>query len=402
MSRKRLTALEVAAITAPGTHWVDDNLYLQIKGGRSWLHRYMFKGKPRDSGLGSADTMTLAQARAARDDEQAMIRKGVDPVAARRAEREQGLADRVRAITFGDCAAGYIRAHEASWKSAVHRQQWRNTLETYVHPIIGRLPVRDIDTALAMRVLEPVWSRIPESASRIRGRCECIIDWAKAREYRSGENPFRWRGHLDKLLPTKTKVRKVEHHAAMSYSDVPDFMERLRERQAIAARALEVLIHVAGRTGEVLGVRWEEINFTTKVWTVPPSRMKSGKEHRVPLSSAAMAVIERMAAIRSSDFIFPGLRGPLSNMALLTLLGRMGYDDLTAHGFRSSFRDWAAELTSYPSEVVEMALAHVVGNKVEAAYRRGDLFEKRRRLMDAWADYLAHPIATAEVVSLRR
>jgi hypothetical protein len=221
MPGRRLTALEVTTITTSGTHRVDDNLYLQIKGGRSWLHRYTFKGKPRESGLGSAETMTLAQARDARDDERSLIRKGIDPVAARRAEREQVLVDSVKAITFRECADAYIRAHEATWKNAVHRQQWRNTLKTYVHPVIGALPVRDVDTALAMRVLEPIWSRMPESASRIRGRCECILDWAKAREYRAGENPFRWRGHLNKLLPGKGKVRKVRHHAAMPYGDLP-------------------------------------------------------------------------------------------------------------------------------------------------------------------------------------
>jgi integrase len=362
----------------------------------------MFGRKPRVSGLGSADTMSLAQARAARNDEQALIRKGVDPVAARRAEREQSLVESVKAITFRECADAYVKAHEATWKSAVHRQQWRNTLNTYIHPVIGALAVRDIDTALAMRVLEPIWSRMPESASRIRGRCECIIDWAKAREYRNGENPFRWRGHLDKLLPAKSKIREVKHHTAMPYSDVPDFIGELRMREAIAARALEFLILVAGRTNEVLGARWEEVDFAAKVWTVPPGRMKSRKRHRVPLSPATMAVIERMQEIRHSDFIFPGLRGPLSNMALLTLLGRMGRDELTAHGFRSSFKDWASERTNYPSEVVEQALAHAIEDKVEAAYRRGDLFEKRCRLMEAWSGYCSRPVTAAKAISMRR
>jgi integrase len=362
----------------------------------------MFGGKPRLSGLGSADSITLAQARAARDEERVLIRRGVDPVAARRSERIEAMVGQVKAITFLECADTYIKTHEASWKSAVHRQQWRNTLKTYVYPIIGGVPVADIDTALAMRVLESIWSKIPETASRVRGRCECIIDWAKAREYRTGENPFRWRGHLDKLLPAKTKVRKVQHHAAMPYSDVPGFMEALREREGISARALEFLILTACRTSEALDAKWDEIDFGMKVWTIPDERMKAGKKHRVPLSPAAMRVIGQMHAIRSADVIFPGRRGSLSNMSLLKTLERMGHDDLTAHGFRSSFRDWAAESTNYPSEVVEMALAHAIEDKVEAAYRRGDLFEKRRRLMDAWADYLAHPIAIAEVLPMRR
>lgn len=398
--RRALTAVEVRALTAPGLHWVDDGLYLQIKGGRSWAHRYMLDGKPRVSGLGSADTTTLAQARAARDEERVLIRRGVDPVAARRAERVEARVGQVKVITFHECADTYIKTHEAGWKSAVHRQQWRNTLKTYVDPIIGGVPIAEVDTALAMRVLEAIWFKTPETASRVRGRCECILDWAKAREYRNGENPFRWRGHLDKLLPAKTKVRKVQHHAAMPYGDIPGFMEALREREGISVRALEFLILTACRTSEVLDAKWDEINFATKVWTVPPERMKAGKEHRVPLSPAAMRVIGQMHAIRSADVIFPGRRGSLSNMSLLKTLERMGHDDLTAHGFRSSFRDWAGDRTPFPRDVVEAALAHEIENKVEAAYRRSDALEKRRRLMDAWADYLARPIMSAEVVPL--
>jgi integrase len=393
--------LEVDAIAAPGVYRVDDNLYLQIKGGRSWLHRYMFKGRPRDSGLGSADTMTLAQARAARDEERLLIRKEIDPVAKRRDERQQSRVDSVKAITFKECADAYIKAHEATWRNAIHRQQWRNTLDTYVHPIIGALPVHTVDTALAMRVLEPIWQRVPESASRIRGRCECIIDWAKARGYRDGENPFRWRGHLNKLFPSKAKIRKVQHHAALPYGDLPAFMVALRERNAVAARALEFLILVAGRTGEVLGAKWTEIDIKAKLWTIPAERMKGGIQHRVPLAPAALAVIDQMRQIQHNDFIFPGMRGPLSNMALLTLLGRMNHDDLTAHGFRSTFKDWATEQTGFPSEAVEMALAHVIEDKVEAAYRRGDLLEKRRKLADAWAGYCAGP-AGAKVLPLNR
>jgi integrase len=401
--RRPLTAVEVKALIVtgePGLKWIDDGLFLQ--DGRSFAHRYMLGGKPRLSGLGAVKDLTLAQARAARDDERAMIRKGIDPVAARRAGRTAAKTEQVKAITFRECAEGYIKAHEASWKNPVHRQQWRNTLDTYVYPIVGELPVAEVDTALAVRVLEPIWSRVPESASRIRGRCECIIDWAKAREYRTGENPFRWRGHLDKLFPAKAKVRRVEHHAAMPYSDVAGFVEKLREREGISARALEFLILTAARTGEVIGAKWDEINLATKVWTIPADRMKAGKEHRVPLSPASMTILDQMQAIRSGAIIFPGMRGALSNMSLLAVIERMGHADLTSHGFRSSFRDWCAECTNYPSEVCEAALAHAISNKVEAAYRRTDLFERRRRLMDDWAAYCTNPVTTGEVVQLRK
>ena len=402
--RKPMTALEVKGLVEPGLHWVDDGLFLQIKGGRSWVHRFQLAGKSRMSGLGSADDVTLAQARAARDDERVLIRKGIDPVESRRAEKAQKTALDLKTIIFRQCAEAYIRAHEASWKNAVHRRQWNSTLATYVYSHIGILPVGAIDTACAMQVLEPIWSEKPETASRVRGRCEAILDWAKAREYRSGDNPFRWRGHLAMLLPARAKIRKVKHHAAMDYQNIAMFVAALRAREGFSYRALEFTILTAVRTGETLGATWSEINFATKVWTIPAGRMKAGQEHRVPLSNAAMRVLDQMAELRGTgDFVFHGRRGPLSNMSMLAALEVMGRGELTVHGFRSTFRDWAAECTNYPSEVVEMALAHAIGNKVEAAYRRGDLFEKRRRLMDAWADYCAHGMAaTGEVVPMRR
>ncbi|HMF06257.1 MAG TPA: site-specific integrase [Methylocella sp.] len=329
----------------------------------------------------------------------------------------QERLEAAKAITFKQCAESYIKTHRVSWRNAKHAAQWEATLATYAEPIIGALPVQVVDTALVMKVLEqevcdapdkptaPLWTVRPETASRLRGRMESILDWAKVRGHREGENPARWRGHLDKLLPARAKVRKVEHHAALPYTELPDFMTALRTHGGIAARALEFAILTAARTGETIAATWDEINIGKKVW-MPPGRMKAGREHRVPLAARALAILQEMKPAPGAEtkFIFAGGRAgkPLSNMALLMLLRRMGRGDLTAHGFRSSFRDWAAERTSFPSEVVEMALAHAVGSKVEAAYRRGDLFDKRRRLMDAWAEFLATaPNERSKVVSRR-
>jgi integrase len=280
--------------------------------------------------------------------------------------------------------------------------------QTYAEHTIGTLPVQAVDTALVFKVLEPIWTTKPETASRLRGRIESILDWAKVRGYRDGENPARWRGHLDELFPKKSKIRKIKHHAALPCDELPSFLTELREREGIAARALEFTILTAARTGEIIGAAWDEIDLLDKIWTIPAERMKAGKEHRIPLSGRALAILEEMQPLRhagdDSAFVFPGgrLGRPLSNMAFLMLLRRMDRGDLTAHGFRSSFRDWAAERTKFPSEVVEMALAHAVGNKVEAAYRRGDLFDKRRKLMDAWATYCARSVRTEQkVVPLR-
>ena len=305
-----------------------------------------------------------------------------------------------KAMTFRDCAARYIASHRAGWRNPKHAAQWEATLATYAGPVMGGLSVQAIDTALVLKVLEPIWTTKPETAGRVRGRIESVLDWAKVRGYRAGENPARWRGHLDKLLPARSKVRRVEHHAALPYAELPGFLMSLRDQEGIAARALEFAIVTAARTGEVIGARWSEIDLLEKIWTVPPGRMKAGKEHRVPLSARALAILEEMQPHRHAEdsFVFPGakLGRPLSNMAFLMLLRRMGRDDLTAHGFRSSFRDWAAERTNFPSEVAEMALAHMVGSKVEAAYRRGDLFEKRSRLMAAWATFCNEPEQKAQ------
>jgi integrase len=306
-------------------------------------------------------------------------------------------------MTFDDCAAAYIKAHEAGWRNAKHRQQWANTLTTYVTPVFGKVPVGDVNVAMVMNVVEPLWSTKPETAGRVRGRIEAVLDWAKAREHRNGENPARWRGHLSNLLPARSKVRAVKHHAALPYTEIGSFMVDLRARESTAASALQFLILTAARTNEVIGARWSEVDVGARMWTVPASRMKGQLEHRVPLTSAALAVLEPMLP-HGGVFLFPSAKAEraLSNMALLKMLEHMCRGDLTAHGFRATFKTWASERTNFPREIVEAALAHVLGDKVEAAYQRGDLFDKRRRLMDAWAEFCAKPATGVTVVNLRQ
>jgi len=324
---------------------------------------------------------------------------GADPLATRRAGRDQARLDAAKGMTFAACAERYIAAHKTGWRNPKHAAQWPATLATYVNPIFGDLPVQAIDVGLVMKAIEPIWAVKPETASRVRGRIESVLDWATARGYRQGANPARWKGHLDNLLPKKTKVRRVEHHAALPYVDIAEFMVELRRQAGIAARALEFAILTAARTGEVIGAQWDEVDLVARLWTIPAGRMKAGKEHRVPLSDAAVAILEQMREARHGEFVFPGTKAgrSLSNMSMLMTLRRMNRGSLTAHGFRSSFRDWAAERTSFPAEVAEMALAHTVADKVEAAYRRGDLFEKRRQLGDAWARFCAAPAVGQKV-----
>jgi integrase len=327
---------------------------------------------------------------------------GIDPIKARSEHRSWKKLEAAKGMTFAACAAAYVDAHQDTWRNALHRKQWRTTLNDYAGPVFGSLPVQEVDLTLVMKALEPIWRLKPETASRLRGRIEAVLDWATVREYRKGENPARWRGHLDKLLPARAKIQKVQHHPALPYSELADFMEVLRSQDGIAALALEFLILTAARTGEIIGARWDEIDLEDEVWIVPGERMKAGREHRVPLSSTALTVLRRMNETRESDFVFAGGKKgkPLSNMAMLAVLKRMGRDDVTAHGFRSTFRDWAAEGTNFPREVVEMALAHTIENKVEAAYRRGDLFQKRRQLMEAWAKFCLTKKARAEDIPI--
>ena len=393
----RLTTLAVQRAKKPGRYPDGGGLYLQVDkktGAKSWLFRYGPQGR-RHHGLGPLRTVSLAEAREKARACRQILLEGGDPISAKRQRATAARVEAAKAISFTDAAAAYIKSHQAGWRNPKHRQQWTNTLATYVEPMLGSLPVGAVDTLLVMRVLEPIWTTKPETASRVRMRLERILDWARVRGFRSGENPARWRGHLDHLLPPQKKVARVKHHAAMPYGELPPFMYELRERPGMAARALEFAILTAARTGEVVGATWDEMDLPTRVWVVPSKRMKSGRAHRVPLSDRAVEILERLP--RHGPRMFP-----LSNMALLALLRRMGRD-VTAHGMRSSFRDWAAERTNFPRETVEAALAHVVGDQTEAAYFRSDLFERRRRLMDEWAAYLAAPAAEgADVVALRR
>jgi integrase len=400
----RLSSLAVKHARKPGMLADGNGLYLQVTraNARSWIFRYYRNGKSREMGLGSLKAVSLAGARLKAAACRGLLADGTDPIAARDAKRTQQALEDARAITFDQCAEAFITAHGAAWKNQKHFAQWKATLRTYVSPVFGSLPVQVVDVALIMKVLEPIWSTKPETAARIRGRIESVLNWAKARGYRSGENPALWKGHLSNLLPAHSKIAKVKHHAALPYDQTSHFMDTLRRQDGIAPLALEFAILTAARTGEIIGARWAEIDLETKVWTVPASRMKNGREHRVPLSVEALAVLTKVSEGEPDEFVFAGRKKrPLSNMAFLMLLRRMGHDKLTGHGFRSTFRDWAAERTNFQAEIAEAALGHVVGNKVEAAYRRGDFFEKRRRLMEAWAQFATTAPSDAVVVSLR-
>jgi integrase len=399
--RRKTNRLSPATVrnAEPGLYPDGGNLYLQVaeSGARSWLFRYGMGGRERWMGLGPVTDVGLAEARDAALECRRLRREGVDPIENRRAQRAANALAKHQGTTFQECALKLVASHESAWRNEKHRQQWRNTLETYAYPVMGSVAVQAIDTALVLKVLEPIWTTKPETASRVRGRIEAVLDWAKARGIRSGENPARWKGHLDHLLPALSKVRKVHHHAALPYAELPAYMQKLRQREGGSARALEFVILTAARTGEALGMRWPEIDLKAKVWTVPESRMKGGREHRVPLSSAAIAVLK--AAGPGEGLVFANKGRPLSDMALAMLHRRMGCE-ITTHGFRSAFKDWAAERTTFANEVSEAALAHIVGDKVEAAYRRGDLFDKRRRLMDAWGQFCATAKEIAKVVPI--
>jgi integrase len=389
VTKERLKPLDVQRLP-PGLHPDGGGLYLQVApgGGRSWLYRYSLHGKEHRVGLGSVSAVPLKLARQLAGQARQLRATGVDPLTQKRERRNEHLIAQAKSVTFRQCAENYIAAHEAGWRNPKHRQQWRSTLETYAFPVIGALPVQSIDTDLVIKVLEPIWRDKTETASRLRGRIELILNYAKVRKYRDGANPAAWRGHLDILLTRPTKIAPHEHHAALPYAEIGNFMSDLRGRQSTSARCLEFLILTAARTGEVVGALWGEFDLATKVWTVPATRMKGNREHRVPLSNRAVEIVRLMQERRENDFVFPGRSGGLSNMTLLAMLRTMGRP-VTAHGFRSSFRDWAAEQTNVPREVAEQALAHTISDKTEAAYRRGDLFEKRRALMQAWAEYCA-------------
>lgn len=338
-------------------------------------------------GLGGFPDVPLARARERAREERESIDKGNDPIQERRSRKLALAASQATSVTFAYCANAYIEANEVSWRNAKHVAQWRTSLERYAFSVIGELAVRDISISHVLLILEPIWRSKTETAARVRGRIEAVLDWATVRAYRSGDNPARWRGHLDKILPKPSKVKPVSHHEALPISQVGAFFAQLRAQAGLAARALEFAILTAARSGEVRGACWDEINLNDAVWTIPAARMKAGKEHRVPLSAAALALLRAMPRLGDSRLVFPSRKGTaLSDMALTAVMRRMNLDAVP-HGFRSTFRDWCAEHTNFPREVAEMSLAHAIGDKVEAAYRRGDLFAKRRELMDAWAAY---------------
>lgn len=367
-----------------------DGLALQVTGtgARSWVLRLTVAGKQREMGLGSFPSVSLAEARDKARGHRAKVQDGEDPIAARRAAQSSAAAQRGTQQTFASVAAQYIAQHGKSWKNPKHAAQWTSTLQAYAHPVIGSLLVRDITTAHAIKVLEPIWTSKTETASRVRSRMELVLDFAAARGLREGPNPARWRGNLDAALPKPSKVARVQHHAAVAVDAIAAFMARLKLQPGMGARALEFAILTAARSGEVRGATWSELDLSQAIWTVPAPRMKSGREHRVPLSKSALRLLRTLPRGGPADIAFPGQRGALSDMSLTAVLRRMQVD-ATAHGFRSTFRDWASECTNYASEVAEMALAHAVGDKVEAAYRRGDLYEKRVQLMSDWAEFLA-------------
>jgi len=387
----KLTAYQIQHAKKPGLHGDGGGLYLQVKasGAKSWIFRYRVEGKLRNHGLGSTSLLSLAEAREKALACRKLRLEGIDPIEAKKQARIEAQLEAARAMSFRDCAETYIEAHKAGWKSNKHADQWRRTLESYVYPVFGELPVADVNVALVMRAIEPIWAEKSETASRTRGRIEMVLDWAKVRGYRQGENPALWKGNLSHLLPARSKVQKVQHHPALPYAELPAFWQKLTAQLGMGAQALRFAILTAARSGEVRGATWSEIDFEQATWTIPDERMKAGKEHRVPLSPPAVALLRELYDTRRGELVFPGARGgrPLSDMSLTAVLRRMERGDVKVHGFRSTFRDWTADCTNAMREVAEAALAHTLNNKVEAAYRRSDLFEKRQELMAEWASY---------------
>jgi integrase len=390
MAAKLMTVKEVSAIKVDGRHSVGDGLYLEVAGkARRWFTRYTFGGLRREIQIGSANGISLKEARERVADVRRQVRSGTDPIDAKKAAK----AEAAKVPTFGKFADDLIESRKPGFRNDKHVYQWTQTLGESYCGLIRNRPIDEVDTESVLSVLRPVWMTKQETASRLRGRIEKVLDAAKAKGLRSGENPARWRGHLDNLLPRRQKLQRG-HQPALPYHQVPKFVARLRERDAIAAKALEFLILTAARAGEVFGATWGEIDLSSKVWVVPAARMKAGKEHRVPLPPRAIEILQSVDGLReagaSTDYLFPGARKgrPLSNMAFKQLLVRMGETGFVPHGFRSSFRDWCGECTDFPREIAEAALAHIVGNSVEQAYRRGDALEKRRAMMETWAGYI--------------
>lgn len=393
-SINRLSARTVQTLSEPGRHADGDGLYLVVDegGGKRWVYLYRLAGRRREMGLGPLRSVSLAQARELAGRARALAAQGQDPVEARQAAAPapEPAPEPVRKVPpFSAVADAFMDDRADEWRNAKHRQQWRNTLTTYAANLWS-MPVDEIGTPEVLAALRPIWREKPETASRLRGRIERVLDAAKVEGHREGENPARWRGHLEHTLPKAGKLTRG-HHAALPYAEVPGFVSNLRARVADSARALELIILTAARSGEVRGMRASEVDLETAVWTVPAERMKGGRIHRVPLSRRALDLLApRLAAIGPDDFVFTNSRGgALSDMVFEALFRRAKVEDITTHGFRSSFRDWAGDETDFPREVIEAALAHLVGDDVELAYRRGDALEKRRQLMDLWASFVA-------------
>lgn len=389
----KLSALKVKALSKPGRFGDGRGLYLVVRDdSKAWVFRYRDRvtSKLRDMGLGAVADVPLEAARAKRDELRLMLADGRDPIGERRAAKQALALNAAKQMTFAQCRDAYIEAHAPSWRNGKHAAQWRATL-TNDAALLSALPVADITTDLVLKVLGDIWASKTETATRLRQRIEAVLDWATVRKFRVGDNPARWKGHLDKLLASPSKIKKVEHQEAMPYADVPAFMVELRARIGLSPRMLELVILAAARVSEVAGARWSEFDLDAKVWTIPAERMKANREHRVALSSQAVTLLSGLPRATDAEVVFPGQRGrshlnPESARKLLQV--DMKKTGITVHGFRSSFRDWAAESTSFPGDVVEAALAHTLKDKTEAAYKRTDLFAKRAKLMEAWAGFL--------------
>jgi integrase len=413
----KLTVLKVKAHKAPGYLSDGGGLYLRVSkaGTKSWVFIFTLASKSREMGLGAFPDIGLEDARASALLARKALQDGNDPIELRQTDAQLKRAASAKTLTFRQAAEKYMAANEDGWKNAKHAAQWKSTLETYAYPVFGELNVAAVDTALVIKVLEPMWKDKTETATRVRGRIESVLNWSISCEFRAGPNPAQWRGHLDNMLPKRSKVAKVKNHPALPYTQIPEFMPALRAASGVGARALEFAILTAARSGEVRLSTWAEIDLEAKIWTVPAERMKAEREHRVPLSDAAVKLLKGMERFKGCDFVFSGTdkEKAISDMTLAAVIKRMndGHEPpawrdkegrpIVPHGFRSTFRDWAAELTSFPNHVAEQALAHTISNAVEASYRRGDLFEKRRRMMASWATYCqAKPASGNAVVGI--
>ena len=402
----RLTAMKVERTKQPGLYADGGSLYLRVApgGSKQFIFRYALHGRLRDMGMGPTHTLTLAEAREKARDARNLLLEGIDPVDAKHAHRAALQVDAAKRMTFAQCAEGFIRDNERKWTNARHRDEWRSTLRRYVFPTLGSLPVAAINTPLVLKVVKPLWGRVPTTAKRVLGRIENVLGWATVHHYRSGDNPAAWDGLIEHVLPTVSKAGDREHHAALPYTEAAAFMAKVRANAGVGARCLEFITLTAVRLSEAINATWDEVNLDARVWVIPASRMgKTRKEHRVPLSDAAIAALKAMQKVRMNDWVFPGNRQgrPIGENSVWRLAkDASGDETITVHGLRSTFRDWASEHTNFQAEVKEAALAHTIPNAVEAAYRRGDLFDKRRKLMEAWAEFCGRPSATGKVVPM--